>query len=255
MNEHTGLATSFGAAARTYDRYRPGPPPEAVDWLLPPGCGSVLDLGAGTGLLTRVLAGRVADVVAVDPDSRMREVLAQACPGAVALEGTAEAVPLPDARVDAVLVSAAWHWMDPARALPEIARVLRPGGTLGILWTRRDRSVAWVAELDAYVAGFLGSGDRVGRTIQHMTEHLWLPEGAPFTDVESHAVRWETRVTADELVGMFTTYSGYLTQPPDRREEFAAAIRSRFRALTATDTGTLPLPMACHCWRLRAVTG
>jgi len=143
---------SFGSVAADYDRYRPSPPPQALDWLIPPGATAILDLAAGTGAVTREIMARnprPARVVAVEPDARMRAVLAARCPGAEVLDGQGEAIPLPDASVDAVLISAAWHWLDPGRAVPEITRVLRVGGTLGVIWTYRDDRVPWVAEFDA----------------------------------------------------------------------------------------------------------
>ena len=132
-------ATSFGNVAESYDRVRPGPAPRALDWLVPDGCEVAVDLAAGTGLFTRELIGRAARVVAVEPDARMREVLARRSPEVDVREGWGEAMPLPDASADAVFVSTAWHWLDPARAVPEIARVLRPGGRLGVIWTSRNR--------------------------------------------------------------------------------------------------------------------
>ena len=134
---------SFGAIADDYDRLRPQPLAEAVDWLLPDDCRAAVDVGAGTGLLTRALANRVAQVTAVEPDPRMRAVLRTRSPGVRVLAGTGEAIPLPDASVDGVFVSSAWHWMDPDRAVPEIARVLRDGGRLGVIWTSRDRESGW----------------------------------------------------------------------------------------------------------------
>jgi ubiquinone/menaquinone biosynthesis C-methylase UbiE len=118
---------SFGSVAADYDRYRPAPPPQALDWLIPPDATAVLDLAAGTGTVTRLLIGRAARVVAVEPDERMRAVLAARCPEAEVLEGRGEDIPLPDASVDAVAIASAWHWLDPDRAVPEIVRVLRPG--------------------------------------------------------------------------------------------------------------------------------
>ena len=119
---------SFGTVAADYDRVRPGPPPEAIDWLLPDGCDVVVDLAAGTGLLTRALAGKASRVIAVEPDDRMRAVLESRSGEVEALAGRGEAIPLPGGCADAVLVSSAWHWMNPDLAVPEIARVLRPGG-------------------------------------------------------------------------------------------------------------------------------
>src|SRR5580700_8595870 len=140
---------SFGSVAGDYDRYRPAPPPEALNWLVPPGAQAVLDLAAGTGVVTRELVRRAAGtqrIIAVEPDERMRAVLAAGCPEAEVLAGRGEDIPLPDASVDAVVISAAWHWLDPERAVPEITRVLRVGGVLGVMWISRDTRVPWVAE-------------------------------------------------------------------------------------------------------------
>src|SRR3984957_12420261 len=114
-------ATSFGGVAERYDRVRPGPAPQALDWLVPDGCEVAVDLAAGTGLFTRELIGRAARVVAVEPDTRMREVLARRSPEVDVREGWGEAMPLPDVSPDAVFVSTAWHWLHPGRAGPEIA--------------------------------------------------------------------------------------------------------------------------------------
>jgi SAM-dependent methyltransferase len=141
-------ATSFGSVAESYDRVRPGPAAEALDWLVPQDCGLAVDVAAGTGLFTRALTGRATQVVAIEPDERMRAVLAQRSPGVRVLAGWGERMPLPDGCADAVFVSTAWHWLDPVLAVPEIARVLRPGGRLGVVWTSRDRREDWVAELD-----------------------------------------------------------------------------------------------------------
>ncbi|WP_338073681.1 class I SAM-dependent methyltransferase [Kineococcus siccus] len=143
----SGHARSFGAAAGQYARARPGYPADAVDWLVPPAARRVLDLGAGTGKFTAALAARALDVVAVEPSERMLAELTAALPGVPAHRGTAEATGLPDASVDAVVVAQAWHWVDPARAVGEVARVLRPRGTLGLVWNVRDDSVPWVREV------------------------------------------------------------------------------------------------------------
>jgi SAM-dependent methyltransferase len=251
MPDPSPLAVSFGGAAQEYDRYRSGPPAQALDWVLPAGCRSVLDLGAGTGLLTRQLADRVGDVVAVEPDARMREVLTESCPGAAVLEGTAEAIPLPDRRVEAVTVSAAWHWMDPAAALPEIARVLTPGGTLGILYTRRDRRVPWLDGLDAFVHREMGTDDRVGALIRRMNDEPWLPKDAPFAETETHAVTWTAVMTAEEIVAMFGTYSRFITLPQERKRELAERIGAEVRATAPTRDGQVLVPMVCYCWRAR----
>ena len=149
MEDRDRRARSFGAVADRYARARPGYPPAAVEWLLEAAPGrAVVDLAAGTGKLTQVLVEAGAEPVAVEPDAGMRAALATAAPGVEILAGTAEAIPLPDASADAVLVAQAFHWFDARRACDEIGRVLRPGGVLGLLWNLRDGSVPWVADLD-----------------------------------------------------------------------------------------------------------
>ncbi len=176
-------AISFGSVAETYDRVRPRPVQSALDWLVPDGCGVAVDLAAGTGLFTRELVGRSARVVAVEPDARMREVLARRSPQVDVREGWGEAMPLPDGSADAVFVSTAWHWLDPARAVPEIARVLRPGGRLGVIWTTRDRDHDWVAELDLLRLPGISDEEGEPRTVEETRAALdrhhtvTLPDG------------------------------------------------------------------------------
>jgi ubiquinone/menaquinone biosynthesis C-methylase UbiE len=127
------LSGSFGAVAADYERFRPGPPVAAVDWWLPEPVHRVVDLGAGTGALTRLLLDRAVEVVAVEPDDRMRAVLQERVPRALARAGRAESIGLADASVDAVLASSSWHWVEPVAGLTEVARVLVPGGLLGVV--------------------------------------------------------------------------------------------------------------------------
>jgi SAM-dependent methyltransferase len=129
---------SFDFVADEYERTRPTYPPEVLD-LLPLGPdASVLDLGAGTGKLTRVLAAHYHDVVAVEPLANMRAMLERVVPGVTALAGSAERIPVDDASVDGVFAAQAFHWFDKPVALPEIVRVLRPGGILAIVWNQGD---------------------------------------------------------------------------------------------------------------------
>src|SRR3974390_3274028 len=146
VEEKAQRAASFGGVASHYERYRPGPSSAAVDWLLPARVGRVVDLGAGTGALTRILVDRADEVVAVEPDDRMRAVLEESVNGARVGKGTGESMPLPDGGVDAVLASSSWHWVDPERALPEVARVLVPGGILGAIWSGPDPEGAFLAQ-------------------------------------------------------------------------------------------------------------
>ena len=135
----------------TYERGRPGYPDEALalfarSFGLEAGK-RVIDLGAGTGKFTRQLASFGVEILAVEPSPSMRAELERTVPGVDLADGSAEAIPADDASVDAVFVAQAFHWFDPDRALTEIARVLRPGGGLGLIWNERDESVEWVHRL------------------------------------------------------------------------------------------------------------
>ena len=125
-------AASFGVVADAYERARPGYPDDAVRWLAGDEPCDVVDLGAGTGKLTRSLVALGHRVTAVEPLEEMLEQLRRAVPGATAVSGSAEAIPLPDGLSDVVTCAQAFHWFDQAVALPEIARVLRPGGRIAI---------------------------------------------------------------------------------------------------------------------------
>jgi SAM-dependent methyltransferase len=143
MSIHEEARRGFGQGADAYERGRPGYPPEAIEWLvdqlrLSRGR-TLLDVGAGTGKLTRELIGSGAAVVAIEPVAAMRAVLEQAVPAARALDGTAEALPLDDESVDAIVVAQAFHWFDGPAALAEFHRVLRPAGRVALIWNRRLR--------------------------------------------------------------------------------------------------------------------
>ncbi|NOV24697.1 class I SAM-dependent methyltransferase [Cupriavidus necator] len=161
---HQAAAQGFASQADTYARGRPEYPAEIDPWLrgalgLHPGR-AVLDLGAGTGKFTRWLVHTGATVTAVEPVAQMRAQLAAAVAPVQALEGSAEAIPLADASVDAVVCAQAFHWFANAQALAEIRRVLRPGGRLGLVWNVRDESVDWVAQLTAIMAPYEGDAPR-----------------------------------------------------------------------------------------------
>jgi len=151
---HQDQARSFDRVADVYQKARPSYPAEAVGWVLETAPGRrVVDLAAGTGKLTEVLVAAGADVTAVEPLANMRAELERALPSVRAIAGTAERIPLPDASADALFVAQAFHWFDAPAALEEIARVLVPGGTLGLVWNLRDERVPWVVELTAALRG------------------------------------------------------------------------------------------------------
>lgn len=257
MSSAKERATTFGAAAGEYDRYRFGLPDAVVDRLLPGGLRAVLDLGAGTGAMTRRLVGRAERVYAVDVDPRMLAVLAETCPDVSVREGTAERIPLPDGSVDAVVVASAWHWMDPGTAIPEVARVLRPSGQLIIVWNRRDRSVPWVADLEDARMRITGGDDLVEQRIRHYLDDAWLPESALLERVVIGDLRWNASVTREDVARMMTTYGAYISAPEDRKpemlRELIAYVNSDERIIPDEsgdgDDALVNLPMVCHVWR------
>lgn len=179
MSSSADRAQSFGAEAARYDRVRPSYPPEAVAFVLPAGAVGVVDVGAGTGKLTAALVGRGLQVVAVEPDGDMRAVLADSVPSADLRNGTAEQLPVDDCAADAVVFGQSWHWAEPASAAAEAARVLRPGGSLGLLWNMDDDTVDWVAKLgrltgsSGNVTAFEEPGPIIGFCAGHRRDVVW----------------------------------------------------------------------------------
>ncbi|MCG5431727.1 class I SAM-dependent methyltransferase [Mycobacterium sp. MYCO198283] len=229
---------SFGAEAAAYERGRPSYPPDAIDWLLPPHATSVLDLGAGTGKLTIRLAERGLSVVAVDPLPEMLEVLQHSLPETPALLGTAEDIPLPDDSVDAVLVAQAWHWFDLQRAVKEVARVLRPGGRLGLVWNTRDERLGWVRDL----------GRIIGHEEDPFTRTVELPP--PFGAVERHHVEWTNYLTPQALIDLVASRSYCITAPADARTETLAKVRELLATHPALANSTgVALPYVTVCIR------
>ena len=244
----TAQAYSFGTAAVTYERGRPSYPDQAVDWALPPGARRVLDLGAGTGKLTRALHERRLDVIAVEPSAGMRGQLASVLPAIPLLGWTAEQIPLADDAIDAVLLAQAWHWVDKRRAVPEVARVLRPGGQLGLLWNERDERIGWVAELS-----------RIIHTADHFDNESTAPVvGPPFGPVERFDVEWQRRLGRAEFLDMVASRSYVLVLPPDRRALLLAHVEHLLDThpdLAGAAEITLPYVTRCSRARLPAARG
>jgi ubiquinone/menaquinone biosynthesis C-methylase UbiE len=246
----TERSLSFGGIAEDYDRLRSGPAPAALDWLLPTPRSVVIDLGAGTGLLTRALASRAGHVIAVEPDDRMRAVLASRSPGVEVLAGRGEAIPLPAACADAVLVSSAWHWMDPDQAAPEVARVLRDGGRFGILGTGRDPSTPWLRPDEWFRSqspAQSGNGAD-GTDLQPESRQVVLPDPTTFANIESATFRFSRQLSLPDLVDWLMTYSRVITASDDvkvaGRARAAAALAERFPGAEYVE-----VPMRSRCWR------
>ncbi|MFG1741706.1 class I SAM-dependent methyltransferase [Micromonospora chalcea] len=247
-------SSSFGAAATAYAEHRPDYARAALRWALEPAPGArVLDLGAGTGKLTATLAEVSDDVTAVEPDPAMLAELRRALPGVRALSGSAEAIPLPDASVDAVVAGNAMHWFDMAVAGPEIARVLSPGGVLAGLWNVVDDHVDWVAGLAA-VSGSAAIGPRdTPASWRAATATMHLPKigEARFGLPEQEQFPHGQRRTADSLVATLATRAGMLVMPERERMETLDRIRAYLASRPETADGEFTLPMLTCVLRVR----
>jgi SAM-dependent methyltransferase len=234
-------ATSFDSAAEAYQRGRPPYPFSAVEWTVPRDARRVLDLGAGTGKFTKLLVDAHLDVVAVEPSASMRDQLAAVVPQAAVFDGSAEQIPLPDASVDAVVVAQAWHWVDSRLALPEVARVLRPRGTLSLVWNIRDHSEPWVAMLDNILH-------------QHTRQEIDTePDlGDPFDHLERTEIRWRHTLSRSDLLDMVTSRSYVIVLPEQQQQELLASIEELLDThpdLKGRDE--LHLPYVTQCTRAR----
>jgi SAM-dependent methyltransferase len=241
------LSSSFGTAAVAYAEHRPDYAQTAVQWTLERAPGQrVLDLGAGTGKLTAALLARGAEVIAVEPDPAMLTELRRALPAVRGLPGSAEAIPLPHASVDAVLAGNAMHWFDMDVAGPEIARVLAPGGILAGLWNVVDDGVDWVAGLTR-VAGRAAIGPRdMAISWRAETADIHLPKTgvAPrFGSPEQAEFPHGQRRTADSLVATLATKAGMLVMPEREREATLGRIRAFLASRPETARGEFTLPM------------
>lgn len=205
----------FGAAADEYVAGRPDYPAEVVEWLIGD-AREVADVGAGTGKLTAALVRAGRSVVAVEPDGGMLDALRREVPEARPEQGTAEALPLPDASVDAVVFGQAWHWVDVPEASAEAARVLRPGGALGLVWNVRDTSVDWVDRLGAVIRG---------SAAERMIETDSVRVAPPFGPLERRDVRWSRPMTVDDVVAMAASRSYVIALTPEERADVFDGVR------------------------------
>ena len=230
-------AASFARVADAYERARPGYPEEAVRWLAGEAPCDVIDLGAGTGKLSRILAALGHRVTAIEPLPEMLDQLRAAVPGVTAMAGTAESIPLPDASADVVACAQAFHWFDPEPALAEMGRVLRPGGRIGLVWNVRDERAPWVEELSDAMVGRTGVDRHSGRIEgSGLYEQVERARFEHTQDVDREALR--------ELV-LSRSYCAVLS------EEERAPILGRVDALFDAHArdGVLTLPYVVECFR------
>lgn len=237
---------SFGATASKYDSYRPGYPSEFIHQILDggdvPRDGLVLDLGAGTGQLATRALGLGYRVLAVEPDDRMRQVLADNIGGERTLEGTAEEIPLKDATVDAVVAGQMWHWVDPSRAVPEVARVLKPGGPLAVLWSLRDDSVPWITRLAQTVV--------LPDPYSHFDDNAVPEFGSSFEPMSTSECRFVHELARLEFLAGLETVST-IALAADREDQLARAERFMAEDPDVGGFETIHVPYVCKAFSSR----
>jgi SAM-dependent methyltransferase len=264
-DNRTQRASSFGAVAGKYDEHRPGYPEDAIRWALAPVAGDgtagdipgdaglaglqVLDLGAGTGKLTMQLVRLGLAVAAVEPDPSMLARLRRQLPSVPSLGGSAESIPLPDGSVRAVLCGQAMHWFDLERAVPEIARVLAPGGVLAALWNTDDDRVKWVSGLHAAAEG--SAGPRVSDFRAQAVEAGFAAAGdgaAAFGPTEIRDFPHGYQRTADTLIAAVGTHSRFLTASPGEQDRLLGQVTSYVRSRPETE-GEFTFPLVTQVLR------
>lgn len=236
---------SFGAVADAYDRGRPSYPREAATWLTGAEEGqrlSVLELGAGTGKLTEVLVALGHDVHATDPDVAMLERLRARLPYVRTNASPAEEIPLGDRSVDAVVVGQAFHWFDLERALPEINRVLNPGGHLGLVWNQRDARIPWVRRLGT----LLGDQDQRDDLADPL-ERTGL-----FGAVEEESFKHRQTIDRESVLDLALSRSTVASLDDHAREAKLAEVRAFYDDYGRGMDG-MQLPYLARCYRARVV--
>jgi SAM-dependent methyltransferase len=232
---------SYGTVADIYDRTRPDYPDDAVDWLVGAPARRILELGAGTGKLTRALLSRGHEVCASDPLRPMLRHLASNLDAAVPVQAVAEGLPFRDMSFDVVVVAQAFHWFDHSKAVPEIARVLRPRGSLAIVWNERDNSVPWVRRLTA-ILGEYREGYDVRDDATKVTEY------GPFMPVEEKTFRFWQLVDRDRLLGDVSSRSYVAVMEPTDRDPLLARVGALYDEYGRGADG-MRMPYLTRCFR------
>jgi len=236
-------ARSFDRAAEEYEAARPDYPIELLDALPVPADATVLDLGAGTGKLTRVLARRYAHVIAVEPLDNMRAILERVVPEAETHPGSAEDIPLPDASVDAVFAAQAFHWFATDHAVAEIARVLKPGGVFADVFNDSGGDSTLPPEYSARIEEIF-AGPRTGAEDD---ERVAVIERGPFTELRVDTAPHE-QVQDRESVLRFMRSISYIAKLPDDERE---ATMAELGALLPPGEYRFPM-LATARWAVRA---
>jgi SAM-dependent methyltransferase len=232
-------ALSFGAVADAYDRARPGYPAEAARWLGGEPPLRVVELGAGTGRLTEELVRLGHEVLATDPLDEMLAHLHRRLPDVPTARAAAERIPLADRTVDVAVSAQAFHWFDLDRALPEIARVLRPGGVLALVWNERDERIPWVRRL----------GQTLGGAREQETDptHRLIGSGL-FGFVDTATFRFWQPLDRDRLRDLAVSRSYVATLPERERDAVLARLDALYDEYGRGADGML-LPYVTKCYR------
>lgn len=217
---YDGRGLKFGTVAENYDLYRPGPPEVAKELAGELRGLDVLEVGAGTGKLTRFLLELGAKVSVIEPDEDMRKVLTRRSPDVHVLIGQAESVPAEDASFDAVFSSSAWHWFTQPDATIELSRVLRDNGTLQVWWNGFSRDVPWMVELTK----LRERDDDVNKRPRGW--HASFALDGPFVDEQDFSIDWIWPRTVDEVVANFATYSGAIIRSETDQRELSEKVRA-----------------------------
>jgi SAM-dependent methyltransferase len=249
MAVHDVARRGFDSGAHAYDRARPSYPPDAVAWLvdaLALRTGTrCCDLAAGTGKLTALLAPTGASLLAIEPVEGMGALLRQAVPGVPLVAGTAEALPLAAASLDAVTIAQAFHWFDADRAFGELARVVRPRGRVGLVWNARDRSVDWVDTLWSIM-------DRVEKRAPWRDHERWadsaLGDRHGFGPLHEATFEHTQTLTVDGVVERFASVSHVAVLPQDQQD----AVLDEVRDVLATHPATRGKPRVAIPYRVDA---